>query len=385
MTGTALDADQIFDRTCTDNGLEADDDPGLRKRFADLIGSFNDTGRLDERDEPRALAQLAQILTTRLQLNRDWAQHPEIADEHIERPFFVVGAARTGTTIMQALLALGDGCRTPLSWEVRHPSPPPGLACETEPPRIAAEHAYIQDMLNLAPGFLLSHPYIDQGAFMECEDEDIFALDFHTAFPYHYTRVPVAPMVNFRPTGLVEALQFHQRFLRHLQWKRPTRHWVCKSPQHYFELPSTFAVYPDATAVWTHRDPVTFIASVLGIMEHFYYPHSGQRLRDHAHQIVDGLQRGYQAVLAGDWVDDERIVHVRFDDFVTDQLGTIRRIYDRRGQTVSDAYAARITAWLADPRNRGDRHGKFDYSLEQFGLDPDDIRARFAGYYAKFL
>lgn len=387
MIGAPLDADQILDSTIKEHGLEGCDDAGVRRRFAALIASFNDAGPLDEHDRPRALAQLAQIVRNRLELARDWAQHPEIADEQITQPFFVAGAGRTGTTLMQVLLALGDGCRTPLSWEVRHPSPPPGLAQHTEPGRIAAEREHIEDLINLAPGLLLSHPYVDQGAYMECEDEDIFALDFHTAFPWHYTRVPVAPIVHHhRESGLVESLRFHKQVLRQLQWKRPTEHWVCKTAQHYFELTATFEVYPDACVVWTHRDPVIFLSSVLGIIEHFYLPHSGQRLRgQYAEALVAGLEQGYRGVLASDWIDDERIVHVRFDDFVRDQAGTIRHVRERAGLGMSDGHVARIGAWLADPGNKADRHGRFRYSLEQFGLDADDIRTRFAGYYDKFL
>lgn len=387
MTGAPLDADGIVDATIKEYGLQEYDDPGVRQRFAALIASFNDTGRLDEIDRPRALAQLSKIVRTRLELARDWSEHPEIAGERVDRPFFVVGAGRTGTTLMQVLLSLGDGCRTPLSWETRNPSPPPGFAPETESDRIAVEQSHIEDMINLAPGFLLSHPYIDQGAYMEVEDQDIVALDFHTAFPFHYTRVPVAPIVHHhRETGLTEALRFHRRVLQHLQWRRPTEHWVCKTAEFYFELPAYFDVYPDATVVWTHRDPVQFIPSVLGIIEHFYLPHSGIRLRgDYAAQIVAGLEQGYQAILGSDWVDDDRIVHVRFEDFVADQTGTIERIYERRGTTVSAGYAERISNWLADPRNRSDRHGRFRYSCEQFGLDPGDIATRFAAYYDKFL
>jgi hypothetical protein len=131
---------------------------------------------------------------------------------------------------------------------------------------------------------------------------------------------------------------------------------------------------------------VTFLSSVLGIIEHFYLPHSGQRLRGaYAEALVAGLEQGYHAVLASDWIDDERIVHVRFDDFVRDQAGTIRHVRERAGLRTSTDHADRIEAWLANPRNMADRHGRFRYSLEQFGLDADDIRTRFAGYYDKFL
>jgi len=387
MTATPLDADQILDTAAKEIGLEEFADSGIRHRFALLVESFNDTGALADWQRPQALAQLSQLCRTRLELSRDEALYPEIMEERIEQPFFVVGSGRTGTTLMQVLLALGDGCRTPRSWECRHPSPPPGLEPASEPKRIAAEQDHIEDLINLAPGLLLSHPYIDQGAYMEVEDEDIFALDFHTAFPWHFTRVPVAPMVHHKAENtLGDSLKFHKRVLQHLQWKTPTQHWVCKSAQHYFQLPMTWEVYPDAKCVWTHRDPVIFLSSLLGILEHFYLPHSGIRLHGRpAEEVVAGLQMGYQGVLDSDWIDDDRVIHIRFDDFAHDPIGAIHQIYERAGMSVSPGYEARMRCWLDDPANRSDRHGRFRYSLEQFGLDPDDIRDRFASYYQRFL
>ena len=97
------------------------------------------------------------------------------------------------------------------------------------------------------------------------------------------------------------------------------------------------------------------------------------------------MQAGYEAALASDWVDDARLVHVKFDDFVRDPIASVKGIYQRAGMSVSTGYEQRMRDWLADPANSGERHGKFQYSLEQYGLDEDDIRARFAGYYQKFL
>ena len=387
MADALLNADEIFDSTAKKYDLEKFADAGMRRRFSQLIESFNASGGIPDWSRPAALKQLTAIIKRRLELSRDWALHPEILDERIDRPLFAVGSARTGTTLVQNLLALGDGCRTTLSWECRSPSPPPGFKPETEPARIAAEHQYILEMINMFPGLLLSHPYVDQKAFMEVEDEDIFANDFHTAFPWHFTRVRNLPIVHHkRETGLVESLQFHKKFLQTMQWKRPTGHWVCKTPQHFFGLPATWEVYPDALCVFTHRDPAVFVASVLGIIEHVYTPLLGTTIRgEFAHELANSLAGGYDAIMNGGWLDDERLIHVRFDDLVRDPIAAMRGVYKKGDLGFSQGYEDRMRQWLTSPANAGDRHQKYLYSLEQFDLDPADIRKKFAAYYERFV
>jgi hypothetical protein len=385
MSEAALDANQIFDAATQPGDLGRYADAGMRRRFAHIIDSLNEYGRIESWARPAAVAQLERLVRVRLELARDWATYPQISEQRIEHPFFVLGSPRTGTSAMQGLLAQGDGFRTPLSWYTRHPSPPPGLDAEADARHIAAEHAYIGEMVNIMPGLLLSHPYIDAGAFMTTEDEEIFAIDFQSIYPFHLTKVPVIPVLFKKITGIGEAFDFHKQFLKQLQWKQPTRHWVCKGTQHHYQVPAIWKAYPDATCVWTHRDPVAFIGSMLGIAEHTYTPVTGVRMRDLAPMMLEGIAAGYDALYDADWLEDERLVHVRFDDFMRDQVGTIRLIYERAGLAFSPAYEARLQQWLRDPANRSDRHGKYYHSLERFGLDSALVKRKFARYYERFL
>ena len=63
-------------------------------------------------------------------------RHPEVAAEEIRRPLFVIGMARTGTTHLFGLLAQDPANRSPLTWEVSNPCPPPESASYDSDPRI---------------------------------------------------------------------------------------------------------------------------------------------------------------------------------------------------------------------------------------------------------
>ena len=72
-----------------------------------------------------ARRELIRWLRNRIEMERWRAKHPEIAKEVVERPLFVVGMGRTGTTILHDLLAEDPDNRVPHSWELAVPWPPP--------------------------------------------------------------------------------------------------------------------------------------------------------------------------------------------------------------------------------------------------------------------
>src|SRR5439155_6743993 len=49
-----------------------------------------------------------------------------------------------------------------------------------------------------------------------------------------------------------------------LSWQDGTpKRWVMKCPQHFEQLPAIMRVYPDAILVFTHRDPVASLQSIV--------------------------------------------------------------------------------------------------------------------------
>ena len=98
--------------------------------------------------------------------------------------------------------------------------------------------------------------------------------------------------------------------------------------------------------------------------------------------MIQSIRGGYDYILSQPWVDDPRVIHVRFKDFVQDQVGTIRGIYERAGLPFSPQHEQGIQRWLA--ANKVDRHGKFTYSLDGFGVTAPELRTLFADYIERF-
>ena len=72
----------------------------------------------------------------RLNYVDDRIRFPEIQEQKIVKPVFIIGMPRTGTSILHDILAQDPANRAPMTWEVMFPSPPPETATFHSDPRI---------------------------------------------------------------------------------------------------------------------------------------------------------------------------------------------------------------------------------------------------------
>jgi len=359
-------------------------DVGFAGRVAKLIGWLNTHGRLTGDQLTAARKQLLQIIITRVLLAADRCRIPEIAAEKIERPIFVIGYSRTGTTLLHSLLAEDEGNQVPLWWHSHQPSPPPGERAVAQG-RFDLAQGELQHLLEAAPRLLTMHPYWDKGNDALIEDEEIHTIDFQNVYPTLLYRVPafLAMGANEDPIG---AYRFQAQFLQHLQWNLPKRRWVVKGCFHQFYLKQLFDAFPDALCIWPHRDPIAVHSSTLAITSVLYGGITNGEMdwRRFAADYLAGMGDAMQAVLEDPLIDDPRIFHLRFKDLADDPIATIEKVYARAGISYTAAFELRMRAWLADPANASDRYGRYPYSLEPFGLKPEEVGAKFAQYSRRF-
>jgi hypothetical protein len=78
----------------------------------------------------------------------------------------------------------------------------------------------------------------------------------------------------------------------------------------------------------------------------------------------------------------DRVVDVHFGEFMADQIGAIRRVYDRFGYELTEATEQRMRDFLA--ANPADKHGAHTYTFADTGLDEGDLRERARRYQEYF-
>lgn len=382
LTLPSLDEDGLLARATRDTGLDDFGDDWFRTPLRRLLHAMETEASMTTLGRITARTDLLRLLTNRLRIEDTHRRHPEIAATPIRAPIVVVGLPRTGTSILHELLAQDPANRVPMSWEVMHPWPPPEQAtCDTDP-RIAAVDKHLAGVDLLIPGFKTMHP---MGARLPQECVALMQYDFASMIWSTTHRVP-SYQAWLGSADVRPLYRSHRRQLQYLQWRWPADRWVLKSPGHLWSLDALLAVYPDARIVQTHRDPLTVVASLTSLVAVL------RRLASDtidAHEIgtdwttllADGLERSMaardQAALPA-----SQLLDMHFADFIADEVGTVRRIYEHFGLELTADAEARMRRFLAD--NARDKHGRHRYSLRAAGLDVPTERRRYARYQERF-
>jgi Sulfotransferase family len=319
--------------------------------------------------------KLLRLLANRLRMQRDFASHPEIADEPIEAPVFVLGMARSGTTKTQKILAAsGDFNYLPF-WMNYHPALLTGSRDESLAVRIRESEEWCRWFDASSPEAKLGHPFEAH----EPEEQTVLIEGcFRTAAFFGFCEVPSylqwAVTQSARPM-----FEFLRDSLRYLQWQGlgdRSKRWLIKSPVFYGLERELLAVFPDAKIVMTHRSPLQTLPSMIKLVECFHRPYDNAPVSaawfkmGTAMTLNLHLDLRMQGVIAP--------LDLRFEELHGDLESAIAKIYDFAGMRLNEAARDRMRHWEVEhPMHKA---GRFNYSLEEYGFDPATIRADFARY-----
>ena len=321
--------------------------------------------------------KLVHDLATRLRIEQWYKDHPEVADQPIEGPVFVIGLPRTGTTATVGMMALDARFRFMRPWEGSAPLPPPVTGEEDTDPRLIAARAAVAAYDK--PHVHLFDP--------DGPEEDLAILagldmhSYHGAYP-----MPDDYIDWWLNADFTSFYAYHRRVLQLLQSRRPPHLWLLKSPPHLFRLKEIVHEYPDARFVMTHRDPVKIIASVSSLHamlhEERCLPGSIDLLKIGPHHLrlwAEAMRRGLAARAE---IGEQRFIDVRNDDVVKRPLETFERIYDFLGMSATPALQQKLQDYNC--RNAPGSFGKHAYTPEEYGLTGRAIRSAFAAYIDRF-
>jgi hypothetical protein len=370
----AADLIETAKRRCS---LDDFGDSEFFEALSRLLESCQHEARLNLIGKIALKLDVLETLCTRLQMERDRALYANISRQEIHQPVFIVGLPRSGTSVLHRLLAADPQHRAPLMWEVRSPSPPTHAS---EKRRIQSATQSCSLFNWLVPTFRHVHA-VGAEVPQECVSlmTPTFLSDQFDAMYY----VPSYRAWFFRQ-NLRPAYEYHLRFLQHLQFRRTACRWILKAPTHMFAMPALLSVYPDALFVQTHRTPVDSMASVSSLVT---------VLRSAFSDAVDPIMVCREAI--DYWSDtmerflperdrlaDNRICDIKYDDIRSDPIGTVRRIYDYFGWSLSGEAERRMRALVATQAERQSANHRYD--LSQFGFSPDEVLHAFAPYCQRF-
>lgn len=325
--------------------------------------------------------ELGQILKNRLLIQETFNKHPEIHEVKIEKPVFILGFPRTGTTLLHNLMAQNERARTPKMWELHAPCPPPSPETPSNDPRIVKMKKDVKQMFEVVPVLQAIHP---MGA--ERPDE-CFPL-FHNCFASltfgaesHVPRY----MEWLKNKDLVPDYQYYRKQLQILQWKFPNTFWVLKAPSHLLGLKALLKVFPDAKIIQTHRTPQEVVASCCSLYEAtrtlFTKQPKPEAIGEQwLKQWGNAMDHTMQVRKE---VDGSNFYDLHYRSFVSDPVGTIKKLHTHFSLPYDQKTEDKVAAWLKD--NPSNKHGVHKYTLERYGLTETKIKERFIDYIETFL
>lgn len=383
MPPTQLAAEPFIEEACQLAGL-SDFGPGdWREAFNALLRSINREAQLNEAGREMFRGWVLRRLTNRLRVI-DWVKtHPEVKRERIERPLFVCGMPRTGTTILYNLLSQDPRSRSLMKWESMNAVPPPEAATFHTDPRIAQTVAEVEAVFAHSPEMKAIHYEPPDGP-TECVE---LLTQHFVAQDWSLWRVP-SYFAWYDHCDMRSALQYHKLCLQLLQSRAPGR-WILKATTHVLYLETLFATYPDARVIIPHRDPIESVASMAALScsckpefltsgydadacREFYGPFWMNEFRIMVDKIMSFREQHREA----------NVYDLRYLDFIRDPMGSVRDIYAYFGDELSEQTASRMERYLA--ANPKGRFGSHHYTPEAFNLSTPRLADCFEQYVERY-
>ena len=344
-----------------------------------LIDSLERESKLSGLGRITAQRTILDLLTTRLQIEDYLKKHPEIFEEKIERPLFIIGPPRTGTTITHYLLSQDERHRFPFVWEAFTLYPPIRPETLTTDPRIADTDKKLEMIHKLAPDHAAAHPLTTWDA-QECVL--MHSLEFCSAqFLPMYQCHGYQNWVDRQDMRWV--YEREKVMLQYMQsgGARKER-WLLKSPIHMCRIDDILAVFPDALFIQTHREPTEVVISVASlhmglqqmVTDSIDFERAGERYLD----IIELQMR--QNVEQRKRHEDKRaqFFDIQMCDVIRDPVGQVEAAYRHFGIDLPARTKQKMLDYMK--AHALDKKARHVYQATDFGIDVQREWSRFQFY-----
>jgi hypothetical protein len=352
------------------------DDDNYREGLAVILDSYQRDADLTPFGSKICRVYLRGALAARLMAQAGWKQYPHYTEVLLERPIFVTGLPRTGTTALHRLLTADPSHQGLQMWLAEFPQPRPPRETWNANPVFAQLNAQFEQHHVENPEFMGLH-------FMSADEvEECWQLLRQSLHAVAYETLAHLPTYA-QWLAIQDWTPAYRRYRRNLQLiglNDVGKRWVLKNPSHLHALDALMATFPDALVVQCHRPAETIMGSMCSLAE----------------AATEGWSNAYVgATIGADSLDtwsrglerfnSERAKHdpaqfcdVDYVDFVADPIGTVEGIYRHFGIELTEPASRGMHQMHAESK-KGPRAPKHRYSLEDYGLTAEAVKERFAG------
>jgi Sulfotransferase family len=352
------------------------DDDNYEEALSVLLESFRDDADLTELGSKMSRFFVRNALVARLVSEAAFKQYPQHADVPIERPIFVTGLPRTGTTAIHRLLTADPSHQGLQLWLAEFPQPRPPRETWKDNPVFQQLDAQFTKAHEENPDYTGLH-YMTADEVEECWQ--LLRQSLHSV---SYETLAHLPTYSrwLATQDWTKPYRRHRKNLQLIGLNEPEKRWVLKNPSHLFALDALLATYPDALVVQCHRPAETILASMCSLAQHttegwsttFNGPVIGA-------DAMETWSRGlslFDAVRAKH--DPAQFYDLDYFEFIKDPFTVVEAIYRQFGLDYTPAARTAMEEMHAESQ-QGPRAPKHTYSLADYGLTSEQVKERFAG------
>jgi len=349
-----------------------------------LIPSLNKQAKLSPEGLYGAQHMIVSGLVNRLRHIQLIKDNPEILEEQVNVTAVLTGLPRTGSTMLHRMLAAAPNLTGVRWYETQNYVPLDGEQRGDPTPRLEAAKGVLGYMLEKIPELMSIHP-MD----IEQPDEEVIILGqlFSSSMIESTYFVPdyAAWLSKQNPRKAYDDLI---QILQSLQWQMPSRKdksWVLKTPGHLMGLQTVLDVFPNAKIVMTHRDPVSTIPSYCSMEASLYKMGSTD--------ISNAEIGNYWMARLKEWLDNfmqvrsnadaGRFIDVNYKSLLTAPSEEGMRVLSAAGIPMSSEIKEGMEDWIE--ANRREHRAAHKYSLQDFGLNEETIRAKYGDYISQYV
>src|SRR5690606_23261860 len=311
----------------------------------------------------------------------------------VKAPIFVIGHARSGTTLAHRLMCMDQRMSAFKYWELRLPS-------------------LLEKKIVHALAWLDSHVFgrrIERrlaaweerkfGAVKQIhkmglnvpEEDDLIFYD-SCASGFWMTKLPFMGDLDFfhldrrAPRSRKRLMRFYRECVRRqLYLNGGEKIHLSKNPTWCGRVESLLEIFPDARFVILYRNPYETIPSLLKLL-HVSWKHAGNidaaKIAEATRAMTDLSYEHYLYPLEALARRPETpVASIDYRELISDPKGAIERAYVEIGLEMTDQFRAALQREQERARRHETEHR---YSLAEFGLDDREIRTRLGSLFERF-
>ncbi|MET0238309.1 MAG: sulfotransferase [Sphingobium sp.] len=352
--------------------------PGLKI----LLQSMDYDPHFTEQGRRAAWGQVVGVLKSRAVAVRAMKNHPGFDAAAIRSPVVITGVPRTGTTALHRLMAVDQRFQGLQSWLLDAPMPRPPIDQWDRHPEFHKSVARLEARNLAAPQKQAAHHVAAQ------EVHECCMLLRHSFVSNLWNCGWSAASYDawWQCQSEAAAYDHYRRCVALIGSNDPDKRWLLKNPGHIENLDLLFAVFPDARVIQTHRDPAKALPSLVSLLMGLHPVLEVGRAEERAAIMLEReVAKWANAVRKADRVREAhpgQVMDVAHLDFHGAPMRVIERIYDFIGMDIPDGTRAGFARRIEEKPEL--QHGVHRYSVTDYGMTGDEVRAPFADYIARY-